>query len=213
MEKKNLPYPDNLLADIFGDDFKTGKILSEKPYDFDATLDYVLGSCLSERGQKVIRMRYQKGMGYGDIAAILHMDSKNVHNAIQQPIRRLQHERIKQMLQNGISHFIESIRREDLNYHIKLVRESAVLDNEEKELVTQILKRKRVSVTHLDAVDIEKLDLSVRTYQLLKRGNINTVKDLIEEGSEKLLKLRNMGPRSMEEIRQAVKAQFGYIID
>ena len=79
--------------------------------------------------------------------------------------------------------------------------------------ITQVLQRKRVSVTHLDAVDIEKLDLSVRTYQLLKRGNINTVKDLIEEGSEKLLKLRNMGPRSMDEIRQAVKDQFGYIID
>ena len=94
MEDKKELYPDNLLADIFGDDFKSGRVLADKPGDFDATLEYVLRSCLSERGQRVISMRYKMNMGYKDIAAMLNMEMSNVHNAIQQPLRRLQHYRI-----------------------------------------------------------------------------------------------------------------------
>lgn len=52
---------------------------------------------------------------------------------------------------------------------------------------------------------IEELDLSVRSYNCLKRANINTVAELIEKTEEDMMKVRNMGRKSLEEIRKKLE--------
>ena len=47
---------------------------------------------------------------------------------------------------------------------------------------------------------IEELDLSVRSYNCLKRANINTVEDLTEKTEEDMMKVRNLGRKSLEEV-------------
>ena len=47
---------------------------------------------------------------------------------------------------------------------------------------------------------IEDLDFSVRTYNCLKRANINTVADLLAKTEEDMMKVRNMGKKSLEEV-------------
>ncbi len=47
---------------------------------------------------------------------------------------------------------------------------------------------------------IEELDLSVRSFNCLKRANINTVEDLVSKSEEDLLKVRNLGKKSQEEV-------------
>ena len=47
---------------------------------------------------------------------------------------------------------------------------------------------------------IEELDLSVRSFNCLKRANINTVEDLISKTEEEMMKVRNLGRKSEEEI-------------
>ena len=47
---------------------------------------------------------------------------------------------------------------------------------------------------------IEELDLSVRSYNCLKRAAINTVEDLIEKTEEDMMKVRNLGRKSLEEV-------------
>ncbi len=47
---------------------------------------------------------------------------------------------------------------------------------------------------------IEELDLSVRSFNCLKRANINTVGDLIKKTEEDMMKLRNLGRKSLEEV-------------
>lgn len=47
---------------------------------------------------------------------------------------------------------------------------------------------------------IEELDLSVRSYNCLKRAAINTVEDLIEKSEEDMMKVRNLGRKSLEEV-------------
>lgn len=49
---------------------------------------------------------------------------------------------------------------------------------------------------------IEELDLSVRAYNCLKRANINTVAELIQKSEEDMMKVRNMGKKSLEEVQQ-----------
>lgn len=47
---------------------------------------------------------------------------------------------------------------------------------------------------------IEEMDLSVRSYNCLKRANINTVEDLINKTEDDMMKVRNLGRKSLEEV-------------
>jgi DNA-directed RNA polymerase subunit alpha len=47
---------------------------------------------------------------------------------------------------------------------------------------------------------IEELDLSVRSFNCLKRANINTVEDLIAKTQDEMIKVRNLGRKSLEEV-------------
>lgn len=47
---------------------------------------------------------------------------------------------------------------------------------------------------------IEELDLSVRSFNCLKRANINTVEDLTNKTEEEMIKVRNLGHKSLEEV-------------
>ncbi|MCR4398501.1 MAG: DNA-directed RNA polymerase subunit alpha [Firmicutes bacterium] len=53
---------------------------------------------------------------------------------------------------------------------------------------------------------IEELDLSVRSFNCLKRAGINTVGQLIEKTDEEMIKVRNLGKKSLEEVKQKLGA-------
>ena len=53
---------------------------------------------------------------------------------------------------------------------------------------------------------IEELDLSVRSFNCLKRAGINTVEDLISKSEEDLMKVRNLGRKSLEEVVQKLNS-------
>ena len=47
---------------------------------------------------------------------------------------------------------------------------------------------------------IEELDLSVRAFNCLKRAGVNTVGDLVNKSPEEMMKVRNLGKKSLEEV-------------
>ena len=49
-------------------------------------------------------------------------------------------------------------------------------------------------------MSIEDLDLSVRSFNCLKRASIDTVEDLINRSEEDMIKVRNLGRKSLEEV-------------
>ena len=53
---------------------------------------------------------------------------------------------------------------------------------------------------------IEELDLSVRSFNCLKRAGINTVEDLISKSEDEMMKVRNLGRKSLEEVEQKLEA-------
>ncbi|MFR4699114.1 MAG: DNA-directed RNA polymerase subunit alpha, partial [Christensenellaceae bacterium] len=55
-------------------------------------------------------------------------------------------------------------------------------------------------------ITIEELDLSVRSYNCLKRAGINTVEELIKKDEEEMMKVRNLGRKSLEEVQQKLAA-------
>ena len=55
------------------------------------------------------------------------------------------------------------------------------------------------------AMTIDELDLSVRSFNCLKRANINTVADLINKTGEDMMKVRNMGKKSLDEVQKKLE--------
>lgn len=60
-------------------------------------------------------------------------------------------------------------------------------------------------------VRIEELDFSVRTYNCLKKANIQTVADLVQTSEEELMNIRNFGRKSLVEVQEKL-SQFGYTL-
>ena len=58
---------------------------------------------------------------------------------------------------------------------------------------------------------IEELDLSVRSYNCLKRAGINTVGELVRKTEEEMMKVRNLGKKSLEEVEhKLIELGFGF---
>ena len=52
---------------------------------------------------------------------------------------------------------------------------------------------------------IEELDLSVRSYNCLKRAGINSVQELCSKTEEEMMKVRNLGRKSLEEVMEKLE--------
>ena len=74
----------------------------------------------------------------------------------------------------------------DLTDHVGDVEIMVVKEDDKKEKILEIT--------------IEELDLSVRSYNCLKRAGINTVEELIRKDEEEMMKVRNLGRKSLEEV-------------
>ena len=91
-----------------------------------------------------------------------------------------------------------SLAAKILNDHLNLF---ANLSEEMKG--TQILVEREESIKEkVLEMTIEELDMSVRSFNCLKRAGINTVEDLICKTEEDMIKVRNLGKKSLEEVIQ-----------
>ncbi len=70
-------------------------------------------------------------------------------------------------------------------------------DAKNAEIIVEKEESKKEKVLEMT---IEDLDLSVRSYNCLKRAGINTVEDLVNKSEEDMMKVRNLGRKSLEEV-------------
>ena len=89
-----------------------------------------------------------------------------------------------------------------LNDHLKLfigltesITDEVTMVEEEEEKKDKLLE-----------LTIEELDLSVRSYNCLKRAGINTAQELIQKTEEDMMKVRNLGKKSLEEVQEKLAA-------
>ncbi len=83
-----------------------------------------------------------------------------------------------------------------LSDHLKLF---VTLTENISDEVTMVEKEEEQKDKILE-MTIEELDLSVRSYNCLKRAGINTVEELIQRSEEDMMKVRNLGKKSLEEV-------------
>ena len=85
-----------------------------------------------------------------------------------------------------------------LNEHLNLFVD---MSDEAKNAVIMI-ERKETQKGKVLEMTIEELDLSVRSFNCLKRAGIDSVEDLINHTEEDMMKVRNLGRKSLEEVIQ-----------
>ena len=91
-----------------------------------------------------------------------------------------------------------SLAAKVLNEHLKLFIDMSDKAQREEFLV----ERPEVKRDKVLEMTIEELDLSVRSFNCLKRAGIDTVEDLINKTEDDMIKVRNLGRKSLEEVIQ-----------
>ena len=81
------------------------------------------------------------------------------------------------------------------------------IDLSDKEYVSDVIVQKKEETENqvLD-MTIEELDLSVRSFNCLKRAGINTVGELIDKTDAEMMKVKNLGKKSLEEVNAKLES-------
>lgn len=91
--------------------------------------------------------------------------------------------------------------------HLKLFQNMDGLpeEEEEEEEEASFPEEEEDNSSKVLDMTIEDLDLSVRSFNCLKRANINTVADLAEKTEDDMMKVRNLGRKSLEEVKKKLE--------
>ena len=89
--------------------------------------------------------------------------------------------------------------------HLKLFQNMDGLPEEEEEEEATFPEDEEDDSSKVLDMTIEDLDLSVRSFNCLKRANINTVADLAEKTEDDMMKVRNLGRKSLEEVKKKLE--------
>ncbi|MBR2849555.1 MAG: DNA-directed RNA polymerase subunit alpha [Clostridia bacterium] len=95
-----------------------------------------------------------------------------------------------------------SLAAKVLNEHLKLFIDMSNIAQDAETLI----ERPEVKRDRVLEMTIEELDLSVRSFNCLKRAGIDTVEDLINRTEEDMIKVRNLGRKSLEEVIQKLNS-------
>ena len=89
--------------------------------------------------------------------------------------------------------------------HLKLFQNMDGIPEEEEEEETTFPEEVEDTSSKVLDMTIEDLDLSVRSFNCLKRANINTVADLTAKTEDDMMKVRNLGRKSLEEVKKKLE--------
>lgn len=89
--------------------------------------------------------------------------------------------------------------------HLKLFQNMAGIPPEDEETEGTFTEVPESNSSKTLEMTIEDLDLSVRSYNCLKRAGINTVAELAQKSEDDMMKVRNLGRKSLEEVKKKLQ--------
>ena len=166
------PYPDNLLYDIFGGEWEF-----PRPGDFDGSLEYVLHT-LTERERRVLDFRYKDSLTFEAIGKRECVTRERIRQIHAKSFRKLRHPERLNYLKYGVSGVI-----------------ARKTENAREAALASLPKPDKP-----EDITLEELELSVRSYNCLKRAGMNTLREVSEMTFDELCHVRNIGKKSVDEI-------------
>lgn len=200
-------YPYNLIPLINGEDDESDIRAWEEDnrvYYSPRLIEEVMTQRLTERENKVLQMRYEWGMSLEEVGSELGVTRERIRQVEARAIRKMRMRKLDIMCAPAIDYRKElsdnEVLRNQVNYlqsELDRIRGISELQREEAD------KKRSIMETSIDT-----LDLSIRTYSCCKRAGINTIGDLSMKTYNDMLKIRNMGRKSLQEIETKM-AEYG----
>lgn len=191
-------YPFNLALDIFGDEDEAQKIYIP---GIKAALDK-----LSERERAVLECRYADGMTLEKCGQHFNVTRERIRQIQAKALRKLRHPARSQLFMAvPVSEIKElSAKYDRLNGEYELLKKAFEVCTAQKAEPGVIVPMADLAVTL--ETPIEELDLSVRSYNCLRRAGKTTLRAITETTLDELHNVRNLGRKSCEEIIAKVKS-------
>ena len=197
-------YPLNLLDVLAGEEWE-----HDIPVDFEGSLAYVLAT-LTKREQNVIIQRFKECRTYEDIGKDYNITRERIRQLEAKGLRKLRHPTRMKFLKYGIKGWYLHEKENELQCELtrvvdeltKIAEAITAVDGMDK-LMKLAADKERWKKDHpqLD-MPLEDLELSVRSYNCLKRAGIRTLGDIANSTAYELMHVRNLGRQSFEEIVQ-----------
>lgn len=189
-------YPFNLARDILGSEEAAIKIYIPGIYAALATL--------TERESNVIRLRYTEKMTLKAIGQEHGVTQERIRQILAKALRKLRHPSRAEMFE--AVPYTET--RESTNEYYRLKRAYELLVKAFEVCTAKraepgvIVPMAEMAVTL--QTPIHELDLSVRSYNCLRRAGKNTLKDVCDMTEDELCHIRNLGRKSAGEIMNVI---------
>lgn len=149
---------------------------------------------LTDREQKVIHLRFKQGRNLEETANEFCVTRERIRQVEARALRKLRHPRFSR-------HFV----LDTMDKAIEAKEECSRLELENIRLRSMINENVPEPEPVDTSMDIDDLELSVRSYNCLKRAGINKVSDLDGWTVEKMMRIRNLGRRSLDEVLAKLK--------
>lgn len=190
-KKRDHDYPLDVIDMLFGDDDSIDIDYIEN--NFDKNLESVLET-LREREARMFRKIWKDGYILEAVAQQEGVTKERVRQIVAKAGRRLRHPARLRVLRYG---------KEVMELQDDITKLTMELYQKKLELIHQIENPELITLTEedkLESIKVEALEFSVRTYHCLKRAGINKLVDLLTKTEEDIMRLRNMGRKSLKEI-------------
>lgn len=206
-------FPYNLLEAVTQADWL-------EPLTDDQTygLEYVLNIFLSERERVCVELYFDKELTYEKVAEQFNVGKERIRQIVAKALRKMRNPSRFKYIKYGLegAKVLVETRKEELRKsHLKeLIRQNEKMEKKLDRFprLEELVDVKNVRVL---STPIEELELSARSYNCLKRWknysdgkDIKDLYDLTFVTEEELMKCRNLGRRSLEEIKTKM-AEFG----
>ncbi len=192
-------FPETLIESL---DFDERADISYIENHIEENLDLALKT-IPERSANMFKLAYKYGYTYEAIALRENITRERVRQIVMKTLFRLRLSQRKNILQYGQEYFDlqENIEHLKVEFRKKI-----------DELKYKIANPEIIEIKKDDLVDyskIENLDLSVRSYNCLKRAGINTVDELTQKTEEEMMRVRNLGRKSLKEVKEKLFKKYG----
>ena len=218
--KMNVEGPKTLTLEVTEPGEVTSRMIQEDAdieiLDKDAYI-----ATVSEGGNLRIEMRVKNGRGYvsaeknfDEDLPIGYIPVDSVHSPIRKVNYAVEAARLGQMTDydkltldvwtNG------AVTPQDaIGLAAKLLKDHmAIFINFEEGTMSEEIAEEKPSTVYNENLDrsVEELELSVRSYNCLKNANISTIRELVQKSEQEMLKTKNFGRKSLNEIKEILTA-------
>lgn len=196
----DIDYPMNLLNAV-----AKGEWEGEVPPDINGTVAYLLAE-FSDRQRQIIAMRYEQGISYEKIADVFCVTGERVRQLEEKTLRFLRAPKRIAFLQKGIAGYISDCKtlaaQNAMNEQMDVAIQTLNIITDRLSTITgdeKIGELEKIAMNTRLETPIEDLDLSVRSYNCLKRANVRTVGAILKCDLDNV---RNLGKKSILEIER-----------